>query len=234
MVSMAGWRRITTLITNPLFASKRIRPVNPARTRALVLDEHSMIRKTLKILLQKLQVFDLVGEVGCAMAARELFHKHNPGFVIMDITLSHANGLSLVEEFANAAPQTNILVYSSAIGRALGACCLKAGARGFIEKSKPMEDLMQAIENVGILNKSYFGDGEEPVIDPGEVILTHREIQIATMIARSFSNKEIARELQVSVNTVEVHRSNLMRKLGVHDTAAITRYAIQRGLIALR
>jgi DNA-binding NarL/FixJ family response regulator len=204
------------------------------RTRALVLDEHSMIRKTLKILLQKLQVFDLVGEVGCAAEARELFHAHKPRFIIMDIMLSGTNGLRLIEEFTNTSPETNILVYSSAIGRALGACCLKAGARGFIEKSKPMEDLMQAIENVGILNKSYFGNGEQPMIDSAEGILTQRENQIAAMIARSFSNKEIARELQVSVNTVEVHRSNLMRKLGVHDTAAITRYAIQRGLIALQ
>ncbi len=230
---MGGWRRITTLITNPLFASNRIRPVNPLRTRTLVLDEHSMIRKTLKILLQRLNAFELIGEVGCPQVARELFQQHKPGFIIMDLTLPQADGLAIIEEFTNTAPETRILVYSSAIGQSLGACCLKAGARGFIEKSKPVEDLMQAIENVGILNKSYFGDGEHPMINPSEVILTQRENQIAAMIARSFTNKEIAKELQVSVNTVEVHRSNLMRKLGVHDAAAITRYAIQRGLITL-
>jgi DNA-binding NarL/FixJ family response regulator len=231
---MSGWNRITKLISDPLFTSKRIRLVNPIMTRVMVVDDHSMIRKTLKILLSKVGAFDIVGEVGTGEEARRVFAESHPTFLILDVALPDCDGLSLVKEFTDQRPDTNILVYSGAIGRDLAACCLGAGARGFIEKTKPLEDLLEAIECVAVLNKPYFGDGQHPLFNPGEVILTQRESQVATLIARSFSNKQIAQELNLSVNTVEVHRNNLMKKLGVHDAAAITRYAIQRGLISIR
>jgi len=126
-------------------------------------------------------------------------------------------------------PDTGILAITGASDRHVIGHCMKAGANGFADKSMPIETIHEAINTVAL----NLNEDEEAVFSHSNVILSKREREVCILIARSKTNKEIAAELGLSVHTVAIHRQNLMRKLNVHDSAGITRYAIRDGLIHL-
>jgi len=201
---------------------------------ALIVDDHEMIRKGLVEYLKSLGIYASVAEAGTASDARNLFLESRPAFIIIDIVLPDGDGLELIREFRTLLPEAGILAITGASDRHVIGHCMKAGANGFADKSMPIETIHEAINTVALNRKNFFlNEDEEAVFSHSDVILSKREREVCILIARSKTNKEIAAELGLSVHTVAIHRQNLMRKLNVHDSAGITRYAIRDGLIHL-
>lgn len=201
---------------------------------ALVVDDHEMIRKGLVDYLESLKCFASILEASTASEARRRCEQARPDFIVMDIVLPDGDGLELIREFRDQLPDAGILAITGASDRHVIGPCMKAGANGFADKSMPVETIHEAIDTVALKQKNYFhNDDTGPIFSQSDVILSKREREVCVLIARSKSNKEIASELGLSIHTVAIHRQNLMRKLNVHDSAGVTRYAIQDGLIHL-
>lgn len=201
---------------------------------ALVVDDHEMIRKGLVEYLKSLGIYSTIGEAGTVSDARSSITESHPDFIIIDIVLPDGDGLELIREFRTHLPDAAILAITGASDRHVIGHCMKAGANGFAEKSMSIETIHEAINTVALNRKTFFqNEDEEAVLSHSDVILSKREREVCVLIARSKTNKAIAAELGLSVHTVAIHRQNLMRKLNVHDSAGITRYAIRDGLIHL-
>ena len=156
--------------------------------------------------------------------------------------LPNLNGTEVLRRFTKNIPDTRVLIFSGYQTPSLVRELLKAGAHGFVEKAAPLSELRKGIEIVSS-GGSYFGPDVAQLLrhamaDPrssesGINILTKREREILQLIAESNSTREIASMLSISVKTAENHRTNLMRKLDLHDVASLTRYAISNGLIVM-
>ncbi|MGZ0656977.1 response regulator [Coraliomargarita sp. W4R53] len=177
------------------------------------------------------------GQIGCDACLEQ-----KPDFVILDVMLPNLNGTEILRIFREKIPETQVLIFSGFQSPSLVRELLQAGAHGFVEKSAPLSELRKGIEIVAN-GGSYFGPEvalllREAMADPsssdsGINILTKREREILQLIAESHSTREIAKKLEISVKTAENHRTNLMRKLDLHDVASLTRYAINNGLISI-
>ena len=156
--------------------------------------------------------------------------------------LPNLNGTEILKVFREKLPSTQILIFSGYQSPNLVRELLQAGAHGFVEKSAPLSELRKGVEIVAS-GGSYFGPEvalllRDAMADPksndsGVNILTKREREILQLIAESHSTREIAKKLEISVKTAENHRTNLMRKLDLHNVASLTRYAINNGLISI-
>ena len=156
--------------------------------------------------------------------------------------LPNLNGTEILKVFREKLPSTQILIFSGYQSPSLVRELLQAGAHGFVEKSAPLSELRKGVEIVAS-GGSYFGPEvalllRDAMADPksndsGVNILTKREREILQLIAESHSTREIAKKLEISVKTAENHRTNLMRKLDLHNVASLTRYAINNGLISI-
>jgi DNA-binding NarL/FixJ family response regulator len=187
--------------------------------------------------------FEVIIESGDGKAGCEACLAQKPDFVILDVMLPSLNGVDILRHFQKDLPGTQVLVFSGYQSPALVRELLQAGAHGFVEKSAPLSELRKGVEIVAS-GGSYFGPEvalllREAMADPrssesGINILTKREREILQLIAESNSTREIAAKLEISVKTAENHRTNLMRKLDLHDIASLTRYAINNGLISVR
>ncbi|HBR94165.1 response regulator transcription factor [Coraliomargarita sp. SDUM461003] len=177
------------------------------------------------------------GQIGCDSCLEQ-----KPEFVILDVMLPNLNGTEILRIFREKIPETQVLIFSGYQSPSLVRELLQAGAHGFVEKSAPLSELRKGIEIVSN-GGSYFGPEvalllREAMADPrssdsGINILTKREREILQLIAESHSTRDIAAKLSISVKTAENHRTNLMRKLDLHDVASLTRYAINNGLISI-
>lgn len=156
--------------------------------------------------------------------------------------LPSLNGTEILRRFREALPETQVLIFSGYQSPSLVRELLQAAAHGFVEKSASLSELKKGIEIVAS-GGSYFGPEvalllRDAIADPksnesGINILTKREREILQLIAESHSTREIAAKLEISAKTAENHRTNLMRKLDLHDVASLTRYAINNGLISI-
>ncbi|MFO8026517.1 MAG: response regulator transcription factor [Opitutales bacterium] len=165
-----------------------------------------------------------------------------PDFIILDIMLPKLNGTDILRRFSRELPETRVLVFSGYHSPGLVRDIFRAGAHGFVEKAAPLSDLKKAIEIVSH-GGSYFGPEialllRDAMVNPetdesGIDLLTNREREILKLIAESHSTREIAQKLGISAKTAENHRTNLMRKLDLHDVAGLTRYAIKKGLVRI-
>lgn len=185
--------------------------------------------------------FEVVAETGDGQKALAICSDLNPDFVILDVMLPGLNGAEVLRRFSKQLTNTRVLVFSGYQNPRLVRELLEAGAHGFVEKAAPLSELRKGIEIVSN-GGSYFGPEvaqmlRDAVVNPntgskkGTDILTAREREILQLIAESYSTKEVARKLDISVKTAENHRTNLMKKLDLHDVASLTRYAIQHGMI---
>ncbi|MFW5883095.1 MAG: LuxR C-terminal-related transcriptional regulator, partial [Verrucomicrobiota bacterium] len=165
--------------------------------------------------------------------------KHEPDFVILDVMLPELNGVEVLSRLKRDIPNAHILVFSGVTSKAVIKRVLRAGVSGYIEKDAGIDELENAIRRVAE-GQSYFGPRiveamQEIMMNGGEdggiECLTSREREILQLIAESCSNKEIAAKLCISARTADTHRTNIMRKLNIHDVAGLTRYALSNGLI---
>jgi len=202
----------------------------------LLVDDHSLVRRGFRRILEDAPDIDVVGEASDGAEAVKLAVQLRPRLIVMDCALPGISGLDATRRILNKLPETAILMLSMHSEETWVHQALDAGARGYILKSAVDMELVTAIRKVA--------EGEI-VLDPqisrtatlkGERNsgLTVRELEVLKMIVAGKSNKQIAADLDLSANTVAVHRANIMDALGIHKTADLVVYAIRTGLVNIR
>ena len=201
----------------------------------LLVDDHALVRRGFRRMLDDDQVLAVVGEASNGLQAVELAEKFKPQVIVMDCQLPEMNGLEATRRILAARPETAILMLSMHSEDTLVRQALEAGARGYVLKNAMDLDLARAIKEVAA-GKSVL----DPQLERADSLrgergagLTARELEVLQHIVAGKSNKEIATDLNLSVNTVSVHRANIMDRLGIHKTAELVVYAIRNGLVNL-
>jgi len=204
----------------------------------LLVDDHPVVRQGLRALLETSHDIVIVAEAGDGREAFEQAKKHKPAVVLMDLALPGMNGIEATRQIASEVPGTRVLMLSTYSHDESVSRAVQAGAFGYLLKQTATNDLVEAIRSVhrgtryfspNIARRLHnrFPQGLEPGRRPKETrSLTTRETEVLQLIADGYSNKEIGAELGISVKTVEKHRQQVMNKLGIHETAGLTRYAM--------
>ena len=202
-------------------------------------DDHSILRKGVRMLIDSQADMEVVGEAKTGREAIEEARKLKPDIVVMDISIPEINGIEATRQICNELAHTNVVALSMHKDSVYVREILRAGARGYLLKESEDDDLVKAIRSVhrgeAFLSPAISGavltDYRKHVSNPVD-LLTSREREILTMVAEGKTNKEIANTLSLSVYTVESHRGSVMEKLNLHNTGDIVRFAIRNGLIS--
>jgi DNA-binding NarL/FixJ family response regulator len=213
----------------------------PPTIRLVLVDDHALVRQGFRRILEDDPGLQVAGEAGSAEEGIALVRQQRPDVVLMDMAMPDANGIQAAREILRERPETKVLVLSMYSDAQYVRSALDAGVSGYILKSALETDLTRAVRAVaagqqylspelsGVLIKA-LRDRDEPEDDKFDK-LTDREKQVLQYIAHGKSNKEIASILGLSVNTIAVHRANLMSTLGVHKAAELVLYAVRKGLV---
>jgi DNA-binding NarL/FixJ family response regulator len=201
----------------------------------LLVDDHALVRRGFRRMLDDDETLEVVGEASNGAEAVRLAEQLHPRVIVMDCQLPELNGVAATRMILRSHPETVILMLSMHSEDTLVRQALNAGARGYVLKNANDLDLASAIKNVAA-GKSLIDpqlQRTETLKGERDTALTTRELEILQHIVAGKSNKEIASELDLSVNTVSVHRANIMDRLGIHKTAELVVYAIRNGLVNL-
>jgi DNA-binding NarL/FixJ family response regulator len=199
----------------------------------LLADDHGLVRRGFRRLLSDEPGITVIAEAGSGREAVKLTHQHRPNVVVMDMAMPDLSGDQASREILLDLPEVAILIVSMYSDQTYVRKALSAGARGYILKSAMDIDLSRAVKELA-RGKEVIGAGLTD--QPGarrESPLTQRELEILQLIAEGNSNKEIAALLNLSVNTVSVHRAHIMDGLNVHSTASLVLYAVRNGLVSV-
>lgn len=206
-------------------------------------DDHTILREGLRALLTADPSFEIVGEARDGREAVRCVERLGPDLLLMDLSMPRMSGMDAIREIKKRYPETKIIALTVHKTEEYLLTTLQAGADGFVLKDATHEELIMAIKNV-MGGKSYLSPGvSEKVIDgylkgkesaqslSSWESLSQREREVLKLIAEGYKNKEIAEDLCISLKTVEKHRANLMKKLDLHNAAALTVYAVDKGLV---
>jgi DNA-binding NarL/FixJ family response regulator len=212
----------------------------PLVTRILVADDHTIVRRGLKLVMEREPDLEVVADAADGAEAVELALREDVQLAILDVSMPRMTGLQAVRELARRKPELRMLMLSMYDNEQFLFEALKAGASGYVLKSGADRDIVEACRAamrgetflypsaVSALVRDYVErDGDEDGFDP----LTPREQEVLKLIAEAHPSKTIATMLSISVKTVERHRANILEKLGMSDRVELTRYAIRRGLV---
>lgn len=207
---------------------------SPAPVKLLLVDDHPLVRDGVRVRLEAVPHFEVVGEAGDAEAALEAARTLAPDLALMDIGMRGMNGIALTEKFAEEFPEIAVLVLSMHDNLEYVRQVIRAGARGYVLKDAPASELVEAIDAVLAGRPFYSAQlamrmAEQAVMPTPVEALTPRERDILDGIAKGYANKRIADELGLSVRTVESHRLNLKRKLGIEGQAELVKFAVELG-----
>ncbi len=211
-------------------------------TRILLADDHALVRRGVRLILDSEPDLTVVAEAGDGAEAIAMARAQQPDLAILDIAMPRLTGLQAARELSRLLPQLRILILTMYDNEQYFFEALRAGANGYVLKSVADRDLVEACRAamrdepflypgaVTALIRNYLDQAArgEPV--PGKAI-TDREEEILKLIAEGHSSREIAQLLFISIKTVERHRANMLQKLGLRDRLELTRYAIRAGLI---
>lgn len=211
--------------------------------RILIVEDHTLLRAGLRALLSRDEDIEIVGEAENGKDAMFAIAQLSPHLVLMDLTMPGTNGVEAIAEIKRRHPEVRVLVLTIHKTNEYILESLRAGADGYILKDATQDELRVAIRSV-LKGKTYLSpDISEQVISgylgggkssssatPWD-LLTHRERQVLKLVAEGHPNRHIAEYLCLSIKTVEKHRSNLMKKLGLHNASMLTAFAIEKGLI---
>src|SRR5881628_175896 len=208
--------------------------------RLVLADDHLVLRQALRALLEQ-RGLEVVADEADGSAAVAAVQRLNPDVVVLDVAMPVLNGVEAAREIARIAPACPVILLSGIDDTRFVREALKVGVKGFVQKSQGADDLVHAIEEVRG-GRLYVSPGASQAIvdacatpdDQGGQgsHLTPRERQVLQLVGEGKSTKQIAEVLHISVKTAEFHRGRLMKKLNVHDTANLVRYAIREGWIA--
>lgn len=213
------------------------------KIRVLICDDHTLFREGIKAILSAERSIEVVGEASDGPQAVEKALRLEPDVALLDVGMPTLNGVEATRRIKRKKKQVKILILTMYQEEELVSRCLEAGASGYVLKEAPPDQLLFAIESVN-RGEKYLGPGplakvvsnyiasarSKPEQDP----LSAREREILVLLAEGRSVKEVAAELDLSVKTVDAHKYNLMRKLDIHNRAALIKYAIVRGWIRIR
>jgi DNA-binding NarL/FixJ family response regulator len=205
--------------------------------RVLLADDHAMVRQGLKALLEQ-QGVQVICEAADGEETLRLAKEFRPDIAILDISMPILNGIDAAREMKRSLTETKVLLLTQHTEDEYVTEALRAGVHGYVLKNQAAEDLLHAIQEItqgstyispsiaGTVVGAYLSK-KQGMTDP----LSSRERQVLQFVGEGRSTKEIAEQMQISVKTVESHRTRLMRKLKIHGTASLVRYAIRRGMI---
>ena len=211
-------------------------------TRILLADDHTVVRRGLRLVLEAEPDLEVVAEAADGAEAVQRAARGDVDLAVLDVAMPRMTGLQATREIRRRAPDVRVLILSMHDNEQYLYEALRAGASGYVLKTVADRDLVEACRAtmrgdpflypgaVNTLIRDFLDrthTGEEGREDP----LTPREQEVVKLIAESYSSKDIARELVISEKTVERHRANILEKLGMNDRVQLTRYAIRRGLI---
>jgi len=210
-------------------------------TTIILADDHQIVRVGIRRLIETRSDFEVIGEVGNGEDAVRMITERQPDIALMDINMPKVSGIEATRRLERQGVATRVLVLSMHEDRSYVEEVLSAGAAGYVVKNSSPEDLLSAIDAVKE-GRSYLSDsitqqvveaiahpdGDAPV---GLTVLTDREREVLQLIAEGLSSKEIAGQLDVSLKTVDSHRSNLMEKLDIHKVAGLVKFAVRSGLV---
>lgn len=206
--------------------------------RVLLADDHAMVRKGFRMILEAQPDMEISGEAGNGREAVELAEKLHPDVVVMDVAMPELNGIEATRRLAASSPHSRVLALSMHKDSVYVREILRAGARGYLLKDSIDTDLINAVRAVAKgdgyispgVSDAVLSDYRRHVTDPLD-LLTSREREVLQMIAESKTNKEIAVSLNLSVYTIEAHRGKIMEKLNLHSTGELVRFAVRHGLV---
>jgi DNA-binding NarL/FixJ family response regulator len=216
--------------------------VTPLKTRILLADDHALVRRGLRLVLEAEPDMEVVAEAGDGAEAIRRALDAPADLAILDISMPRMTGLQAAAEIRRRAPRLRVLMLSMHENERYLYEALKAGASGYVLKSVADRDLVQAVRAAMRGEPFLYPGAMTPLIEEylrqarngpeiREDPLTPREREVLKLIAESRSNRQIASDLVISEKTVERHRENILDKLGMHDRVELTRYAIRTGLI---
>ena len=199
----------------------------------LLVDDHSLVRRGFRRMLEDAADMEVVGEAGNGEESIKLAKELHPQVVVMDCALPGMNGLQATRQIIEDSPDTAVLMLSMHSESTWVRQAVEAGARGYVLKNAMDLELGAAIRKVAAGETVFDPTVEQRSVLKGErsAALTQRELEVLQMIVDGKSNKEIATVLELSANTVAVHRANIMNSLGIHKTAELVVYAIRSGLV---
>jgi DNA-binding NarL/FixJ family response regulator len=199
----------------------------------LLVDDHSLVRRGFRRMLEDESDMEVVGEAGDGEESIKLAKSLRPHVVVMDCALPGMNGLQATRQIMEDFPETAVLMLSMHTESTWVRQAIEAGAKGYVLKNAMDLELGAAIRKVAAGETVFDPQVEQRSVLKGErsAALTQRELQVLQMIVDGKSNKEIATALDLSANTVAVHRANIMNSLGIHKTAELVVYAIRAGLV---
>jgi DNA-binding NarL/FixJ family response regulator len=199
----------------------------------LLVDDHSLVRRGFRRMLEDESDMQVVGEAGTGEESIKMAKKLHPQVVVMDCALPGMNGLEATRQIMEESPDTVVLMLSMHTEGTWVRQAIEAGAKGYVLKNALDLELGAAIRKVAAGETVFDPQVEQPSVLKGErsAALTQRELEVLQMIVDGKSNKEIATALDLSANTIAVHRANIMNSLGIHKTAELVVYAIRAGLV---
>jgi two-component system, NarL family, response regulator NreC len=213
------------------------------RIRVLISEDHALFREGLRALLSAHPTLEVVGDARDGNEAVQLAKSLRPDVILMDMEMPELNGLEATRRVRRAVPASRVLMLTLYDDEEVVAECLEAGAAGYVLKDAPSSQLVYAIEAVHrgqrylsprVLGRVVEGNGRHGKSAKTSFdLLTPREREVLRLLAEGHSVKQIALRLGLSVKTVDVHKSNLMRKLDLHDRSELVKYALRRKLIRL-
>jgi len=212
--------------------------------RILVADDHGIVRKGLRFLLERQPGMEVVGEASEGREAVRLCAELAPNVVIMDVAMPQLNGIDATAQIVKHNPGIGIVILSMHADESYLVRALSAGAKGYLLKDSAEADLVRAVQVVAqgrpffspqitqSLLEDYVKTLQQRGLQDSYELLTDREREVLQLLAEGKSNKEVATVLDLSTYTVETHRTNLMHKLNLHNTAEIVLYAVRKKIIA--
>jgi DNA-binding NarL/FixJ family response regulator len=207
--------------------------------RVLIADDHGIVRSGLRLLLERQPDIEVIGEAADGAEARDTAIRERPDLAILDVRMPKLTGLQATREIKRQAPEVAVLILSMHDDERYLFEALRAGASGYVLKTQADADLVEAIGAVRrgepfltpAAQQTLIKDVLERGRDEADEDLTPREQEIVKLVAEAHTTRQIAEILHLSEKTVENHRGNAMRKLGMRDRVELVRYAIRRGLI---
>jgi len=213
------------------------------KVKIIIAEDHTILRAGLRALLSTQKEFEVIGEAGDGREAIRVADKLEPDLMLIDLSMPKLNGMEAIHEIKRRNPQIKVIALTVHKNEEYILAALEAGANGYVLKDASQGELFMAIQYV-MTGKKYLSPSiSEKIV---EVFLenrqegkefsawdtvTSREKEILKLIAEGYKNKDIADHLFISIKTVEKHRSNLMKKLDLHNTAALTTYAIEKKIV---